>query len=228
MHAAGPDGAVYDQRADRLRTAFNRELLDREKGIYIDGIHADGKRSPKTSLHASSFSLHFGLVPEENVGSVVALIRKERLNCGLYGAPYVIMGLYRSGQSDLAYDLLTCKDKHSWHEMVRNGATTTMEAWAPELKWNTSWCHPACATPVWLVVEGLMGLTPGEPGWESVRVAPHIPEDLQYLEVRLPIPAGTMTARYEDGTGYTLTLPEGIDVVDDTPAAIPLVVRRSE
>jgi hypothetical protein len=228
MRDAGRDGTVYDRRADRLRAAFHRELLDPDKGICIDGIHPDGKQSPGRTLHASSFPLHFGLVPKDNVGSVVELIRQERLNCGLYGAPYLIMGLYRSGQSELAYDLLTCQDKHSWHEMLRNGATTTMEAWAPELKWNTSWCHPACATPIWLIVEGLMGLTPDRPGWKSVRVAPQVPQDLEYLEVRLPIPAGSMTARYEQGIGYTLTLPEGIDVVDETPCAIPLVVRRSE
>jgi len=227
MREAGREGAVYDRRADRLRAAFNRELLDPDKGIYLDGIHPHGKRSPKTTLHASSFSLHFGLVPKDNVDSVVELIRSERLNCGLYGAPYLIMGLYHAGRPELAYDLLTCKDKHSWHEMLRNGATTTMEAWAPELKWNTSWCHPACATPIWIIVEGLMGLTPDKPGWKSVRVAPHIPEDLKHLEVRLPIPAGSMTARYEQGIGYTLTVPDGIDVVDETPATIPLVVHRS-
>ena len=228
MHDAGRDGSVYDRRADRLRAIINTKLLDSDKGLYIDGIHADGRRSVKTTLHASSFPLHFGVVPEANVNNVVELIRRERLNCGLYGAPYMIMGLYRAGQADLAYDLLTCRDKHSWHEMLRNGATTTMEAWAPELKWNTSWCHPACATPIWLVVEGLMGLTPARPGWKSVRVAPHIPESLARLEIRLPISAGSMTARYEKGVGYTLTVPEGINVVDETPATIPLVVRRSE
>lgn len=228
MREVGRDGAAYDRRADRLRTAVNRELLDSNRGLYIDGIHPDGTRSPKTTLHASSFPLHFGLVPEDNLGDVIGLIRRKRLDCGLYGAPYLIMGLYQAGQSELAYDLLTCKDKHSWHEMLRNGATTTMEAWAPELKWNTSWCHPACATPIWLIVEGLMGLTPDEPGWRSIRVTPHIPEDLRHLEIRLPIPAGSMTARYEKGIGYTLTVPESIDVVDETPAAMRLVVRRSE
>jgi len=73
-----------------------------------------------------------------------------------------------------------------------------------------------------------MGLSPATPGWKSIRVHPQIPEGLERLEVQLPIPAGTMTARYEKGVGYTLTLPEGIDVVDETPATISLIVRRSE
>ena len=226
MRDAGRDGSDYEQRAARLRTAVNSKLLSQDRGLYLDGIHADGRLSAKTTLHASSFALHFDLVPEANVPGVVELIRHERLNCGLYGAPYVLMGLYRAGQADLAYELLTCKDKHSWHEMVRNGATTTMEAWAPELKWNTSWCHPACATPIWLIVEGLMGLAPASPGWKSLRVAPNIPKDLERLEVRLPIPSGSMTARYEKGVGYTLIVPKGVEVLDETPPEISVRVER--
>ena len=203
---------------------MNRRLIHPTKGIYIDGLHEDGTPSPKTTLHASSFALHFGVVPQANAAAVTELIRRHRLDCGLYGAPYLLSGLYDAGEDELAYELLTCRDKYSWHEMVRSGATTTMEAWAPELKWNTSWCHPACATPIWLIVQKLMGLQPCEPGFSTIRVNPRFPESLEWIEVRFPTVAGPVQARYEKGNGYRLTVPANLRVVDDTPEAIPLSV----
>ena len=102
-----------------------------------------------------------------------------------------------------------------------------MEAWAPELKWNTSWCHPAGGTPVWLMVERLMGLLPAAPGFRTLRVAPQLPQDLEWIEVRFPTVSGPVAARYENGKGYRLTVPEGMRVIDGTPDSIQLTVVRA-
>ncbi len=227
MRVAGRDGSRYDQRAQRLCQAMNQRLWDAEKGVYIDGIHEDGAPSPKTTLHASAFPLHFGVARKADAAGIVELIRRERLNCGIYAAPYVLSGLWNVGQGELAYELLTCKDKRSWHEMIRSGATTCMEAWAPELKWNTSWCHPAGGTPVWLVVDRLMGLRPAEPGFRTLRAAPQLPQDLKWVEVRFPTVSGAVEARYEKGKTYRLTVPKDMRVIDDTPDGIELMVVRA-
>lgn len=224
MRIAGRDDSRYDQRADGVRKAMNERLFDARNGVYIDGIHEDGTPSHKSTLHASVFALHFGVAREADASRIVELIRRERLNCGIYAAPYLLSGLWNVGEAELAYDLLTCTDKHSWHEMLRSGATTTMEAWAPELKWNTSWCHPAGGTPVWLVLDRLMGLRPAAPGFRALRVTPQFPEDLQWIEVRFPTASGTVEARYEKGKNYRVTVPEGMRVIDDTPHSIELTV----
>jgi len=226
MRTASRDGSSLDRRADRLREAMNKRLLNAEKGVYIDGIHEEGTPSPKASLHASAFPLHFGVAHKAQAARIVELIRRERLNCGIYAAPYVLSGLWNVGEGHLAYELLTSKDKHSWHEMLKSGATTSMEAWAPELKWNTSWCHPAGGTPIWLIVERLMGLRPAEPGFRTLRVSPQLPEDLDWIELRFPTAAGTVEARYEKGKGYRLIVPEDMRVIDDTPQSIELTVIR--
>ncbi len=101
-----------------------------------------------------------------------------------------------------------------------------MEAWAPELKWNTSWCHPAGGTPVWLIAQRLLGLEPAEPGFRSLRVHPRLPDGLQWIEVRFPTVAGPIEARYEKGKGYRVTVPEGMRVVDETPESVELTVTQ--
>lgn len=206
--AAGRDGTQFERRAQSLRTAFVQALLDKDRGLFRDGAE-----STNCSLHANGYALCFGLVPERCKAKVIELIREQRLNCGIYGAPYFIEACYRAGEPELAYDLMiTNPDKHSWQEMLRSGATTTMEAWAPELKWNTSWCHPAGATPVYLIVTYLLGLSPAAPGWTRMRVDPRIPSALEHVDIRFAVPQGTVRARFDRDTGYRLEAPEGVEV----------------
>jgi alpha-L-rhamnosidase len=167
------------------------------------------------------------LVPEPNRAAVIDLIRRQRLNCGIYGAPYFIAALFQNDQAELAYDLLTCKDVNSWHQMIAEGATTTFEVWSADQKVNASLCHPAGGTPVWLIIEHLMGLSPAEPGFKALRVAPRFPAKLDSIDVTFPTVAGTITARYKRGEGYFLTVPAAMRVVDETPESAPLKVVSS-
>ena len=219
--AVGRDGTPYAQKANRLYETF-QSLLDVKTGTYRDGVG-----SQHHALHASAFPLHFGLVPKAQQGSVTEFLRQKRLDCGLYAAPYVLAGLYGAGEGELAYELLTCCDKHSWHEMVRSGATATMEAWAPELKWNTSYCHPACATPIWILITKTFGITPSEPGWKSVHLAPQIPSSLEQIEVRFPTVAGPISASYQKSRGLKLSIPEGMRISNESlPARVEVITEK--
>jgi hypothetical protein len=116
------------------------------------------------------------------------------------------------GQHELAYDLLTSRDNHSWAEMLRHGATAPLEAWAPDQKWNTSFCHPCGGTPIYLLVRYVMGLQPALPGWKAVKVTPQLPAKLERMKVQFPTMAGPIVAEYEKVKGYCLTVPKGVDV----------------
>ncbi|MBN2309618.1 MAG: family 78 glycoside hydrolase catalytic domain [Candidatus Hydrogenedentes bacterium] len=224
MRAAGRPGDAYDARAERVRTAFVERLLDGDTGVF-----RDGPASAHCSLHASGYALCFGLVPEANLPAVVDLVRTRRLDCGIYGAPYFVEGCYKAREHELAYDLMIAsRDTNSWYQMLASGATTTMEAWAPDLKWNTSWCHPAGATPVYLIIRYMLGLRPAEPGWRSVAVDPQLPAGLDWVSLRFPTVAGPIEARYEKGKPYRLTVPADVEV-EAGAAAVPVeVVHRGE
>jgi len=223
MRVAGQDGKTYDTKADRLQEAFGKRLLDPKTRLFRDGANSQNQ-----SLHASAFPLDFGLVSKENEPNVIEMIRRKRMDCGLYAATYVVEGCYKAGQGELAYDLMTSKDKHSWAEMIRSNATTPMEAWAPELKNNTSFCHPACGTPIYLITTYLMGLEPVEPGWKTIRVSPQIPETPDEIELTFPIPSGSVAAKYTKADGYHLTVPTGTRVVIESPDSIPVKVHYVE
>ena len=224
MRVAGRSDTAYMAKADRLRETFNAVLLDTASGLYIDGLYEDGTRSPQRSLHASGFPLYFELVPDIHRAAVIDLIRKQRLNCGIYGAPYFIAALFQNNQAELAYDLLTCADIRSWGQMLKEDATTVFEAWGKDQKWNTSLCQPAAGLPVWLIIKHMMGLSPEEPGFKKLRVEPRFPHALNSAEITFPTVSGTITARYKQGEGYFITVPDAIDLCFQATEGIPIKV----
>ncbi len=216
------DSEPYERKAERVREAFISHLLDKEARLFVD---APG--SKHSSLHANALPLAFGLAPEESVPAIVSLLREKRLSCGVYIAPFVIEACYRAGEPELAYDLLTSKDEHSWHEMLKHGATTCMEAWGPDQKWNTSWCHPWSSSPVYLVSERVAGLYPAEPGWRRIAFEPNMPDAMDHFTFHLAIPQGVVALRYTRQEGYGLTVPPGVPVRSEVPGDTPVVITHA-
>ncbi len=208
----GRDGKAYDKHADKVAAGFAAKLADSKTGLYVD---APG--SKHSSLHANAIPLYFGLTAGADKDKMLGLIREKRLSCGVYIAPYVIEACFRNGAAELGYDLLTSTDEHSWREMLKNGATTCMEAWGPDQKKNASWCHAWSSSPIYLLAGDVMGLSPAAPGWTRIRIAPPVLQDLPEMRLRVPIPQGEVIVRHLPGKGYVAMVPEGIEV--DVPSA---------
>jgi hypothetical protein len=193
--------------ARQVGRSMVRCLRDGASGLFVDRVG-----SAHCSLHASAIALKVGLVPPADLAAVANLLRRKRLNCGVYFAYFVLKGLYASGHSQLAYDLITGRDEHSWHTMLKAGATTCMEAWGPDQKWNTSWCHPWSSAPISMIATELMGLTPALPGWRRIRFGPQPPAGLEWAELAVSTPFGQVSARFDqrgDAIVYRLDVPRG-------------------
>lgn len=219
--ALGRDGAAYDARAEHVAQGFAKTLANPATGLYLD---APG--SQHSSLHANAIPLCFGLEAGVDRDKLLALIAERRLSCGVYIASYVIEACFKNGAGDLAYDLLTSEDTHSWNEMLRNGATTCMEAWGPDQKKNCSWCHPWSSCPIYLLAEYVLGLSPAQPGWKAIQVAPVPIKDLPEMTLTLPHPAGSITAHYQPGAGYTVTAPAGVQVEPKAAEGVSIMIRN--
>jgi hypothetical protein len=170
--------------SERMRLGINQKLYNGDTGLFVD---ATG--SQHSSLHANALPLFFGLTPPKGFEPLCDLIMKKRLNCGVYFAYFVIEGLYRQGFDKEAADLLRGTDEHSWVNMIREGATTSMEAWGKDQKWNTSWCHPWSSSPIYFYTSRFMGISTDRLCDGKLIITPHIPEDISSLSVRIPIPS---------------------------------------
>lgn len=206
------------KRADELETIY----LEMGKSIVTytynrkTGLFTDTPDSENSSIHANALQLFFGLEVPGGYKPIVDMLMKKRLNCGVYFSYFVIKGLYNIGEDECASNLLLGKDEHSWYNMLKSGATTCMEVWGPDQKWNTSWCHPWSSSPIYFYTAEIMGIKCGNPGMNTLIITPKIPSELDSAKIKIPTPHGTVYASFvrdSENTVYIVKAPESIDII---------------
>ena len=190
------------------------KLFDERRGCYIDGLDpATDLPSTHASLHANMLPLAFGLVPEPDVPRVADFVAGRGMACSVYGAQYLLDGLFDAGRDRESLALLTATHDRGWLHMSRDvGSTITLEAWDAAYKPNLDWNHAWGAVPVNVIPRKLMGIEPLEPGFTRVRVRPRI-GGLTWATIRHPSPRGPidLAVKAADGTWEAaLELPDGI------------------
>ena len=185
------DSVLFHDLAKKVRNTFNNILIDQEKGIYIDG-----EGSSHSSLHANMLPLAVGLVPDEYQDSVIAFIKSRGMACSVYGAQYLMEGLYKKGEAEYAKGLLTATHDRSWWNMIKSGSTITMEAWDMKYKPNSDWNHAWGAVPANIIPRYLWGIRPTKPGFSEAIIQPQI-TDLSFSEIKFPTIRGPIEAKFK-------------------------------
>ena len=180
------DAETFRAQARETRASFQRAFFDAGRGLYLDG---EGARH--ASLHANAVALAFDLVPEERVGGVADWVESRGMSCSVYFSQYLLEALYRTGRGEAALKLLAAEGDRSWMGMMKQGATITMEAWNARVKPNLDWNHAWGAVPLNVISRFVLGVTPLEPGFAKVRVAPR-PGWLKKVSASIPTVRGTI------------------------------------
>ena len=225
------------RRYEGVRDAFD-VFWDEGRGVYIDHI-VDGVPQRPAAQHPGAAALWAGLVPAERIDRVVAGITdRSRLikhsfvmdpvtpTGGSTGYQYMLTGypapewdaetqmveaepffrfvvhagLARAGRADLVADL--CRD---WKVFLDAGETSWPECWTGGTR-----CHGWSSTPTADLVRFVLGITPAEPGYASVRVAPNL-GDLEWARATVPTPHGPITV--EARADGTVTIDSPVPVV---------------
>ena len=216
------DAAAYRVKASLLYQAFNAKLFDAERGVYVDG-----EGSTHASLHANMMALAFDLVPQERLDSVVDHVLSRGMACSVYGAQYLLEGLYRAGRADEAFALLTSKEVRSWYNMIRVGSTITLEAWDDRYKPNQDWNHAWGAVPGNIIPRYLLGVRPLEGGFGKVLVRP-MPGPLERAQATIPTIRGTIDLSIVNEPGEPFELKLSIPANMEARVEVPLPGGRGE
>lgn len=180
----------FKLRTEKSKKAIQKDLFDEEQGVYVDGVG-----TKHASLHANMLPLAFGLVPDRNIKSVVNFMKSRGMACSVYGAQYLMEALYNAGESKYALELMTSKGKRSWYNMIREGATITMEAWGYNYKNNLDWNHAWGAAPANIIPRYLWGIQPKTSGYAVATIKPQL-ENLQSSSIVVPTLRGQIKAAY--------------------------------
>lgn len=184
------EALAFESQALKVKKAINSILLDKVRGVYTDGEGTD-----HASLHANMMPLAFNIVPEAFIPSVVDFIKSRGMACSVYGAQYLLDGLYNAGEDDYALELMTATHDRSWWNMIAIGSTITLEAWDMKYKPNADWNHAWGAVPGNVIARKMWGIAPQKPGAGIISIAPQL-STLKNSEIEVPFLGGIVKASY--------------------------------
>lgn len=202
------DATAYAHRAVALRTAINRNLLDRAAGRYRDGLGTS-----HTAQHASAFPGALGVADAADLTVLGAWLSTGGMRVSVYGAQFLLDALYRCGRGAAAHALLTGRAQASWLHMIDDlGATMTTESWDPAIKPNTTFSHAWGSAPANVVGRRVAGVEVLSPGAALVLVAPQ-PGPIAQFSATVPSVRGPVVVSMDRRTGFNLavTLPPNTD-----------------
>ena len=122
----------------------------------------------------------------------------------IYYSYYTFRAYEKLGRWADAYRLR----QYNWTDQLALHAST----WFESGPGNRSDCHAWGAWIMCDLLTSLLGITPAEPGFARVRVAPNT-LGLPWARGAMPTVRGTIAAAFErdgDAVRYSLTLPEGV------------------
>lgn len=203
------DADRYANLADEIGTAFHERFWDTDRGCYRTG---ETEAYRQTS---NVFPLAFGIVPESNERQVVDRLVEDvmethdgHLNTGFHGTKYLLPTLAAYGHVDVAYEIASRDTHPSWgYWIVENDATALYESW--ELH-SRSRDHPSYGSIDAFFYGTLAGITPAEPGYQRVRIRPHLPEALNAAGATVETVRGIVASvweRTDDGVRLEVRIP---------------------
>jgi alpha-L-rhamnosidase len=210
------DAEFFKTRAEKVKAAFNNILLDKEKGVYVDG-----EGVAHSSLHANMFPVAFGLAPEEYYDSILNLLKSKGMACSPYGAPYLLTAIYKLGDPDYGFNLITAETDRSWMNMINFGSTMTSEAWDIKYKGNMTWNHAWGASPAYIISRKLMGIEPLEPAFKKIQIKPQ-PGNLRQGKIKSPTIRGPVMVSFENDPGKSFLLDFQIPANTTARVAVPI------
>lgn len=185
------DAKFYYEKAKQVYNSFQKVFKNPATGLVKDGDSTD-----HSSLHANMFALAFGLVPKNDIDTVVSFIKTRKMACSVYGAQFLLDALYDNNEGNYALTLLDATTQRSWYNMIRSGSTITMEAWDKVYKPNLDWNHAWGAAPANIIVRDMMGIKPLKPGFSSFQVKPQL-GNLSFAELKTPTIKGEILVSYK-------------------------------
>lgn len=197
------DAAEYRAAMEKVYAAFNAKFYKPEAGIYQTDYWTQIGTRTRYRQTDNLVALRFGLVPEENVRTVVdnlvADIREKdyHLDTGCVGTRYILPVLCDYGYSDIAYRIVTQTTYPSWGYWLENGATSTWEMWEATTR---SYDHYFLGTYDEWFYSHLAGVTDIADGYRSFSVKPGIMGDLTSAGTAIDTPRGRLESGWTLGT----------------------------
>jgi len=201
------DYEKYSGLAEKIKNAINTKYLNRETGIYGNGL--------QTEL---SVALYWGIVPDSLIGKVAENLANrviqdnKHIDVGLLGTKAILNALSENGYAELAYEVALQETYPSWGWWIKNGATTLYENWDITSDRDLSMNHIMFGEIGAWFYKGLGGIFPDpeNPGFKNIILKPNFISALDHFEASHDCPSGKIISKWEknsDNIKYDVSVP---------------------
>lgn len=184
--------------ADRVKTAFRDNLLDKESGA----VHGNTQTG-------QAMALFYGMLTEEEKPKALELLLKYideaggHFNTGVLGGKVLYRVLAENGKVDLAYNMIVRPDFPSYGNWIKRGATTLWEAFRPEGGWIPSLNHHFWGDVSAWFYTYLAGIRVNPTGRDTsnLDIKPLFPEKLDSVKAYHDTPHGRIAVNWRKNGG---------------------------
>ena len=216
------DIPAYNELAQKVKEAYNKMFLNAETGQYANN-----------TVTANLVSLMQGLVPDSLQAKVFANVVEKTKNefdshvsTGLIGIQFLMRGLTRNGEKELAYTIATNRSYPSWGYMIDKGATTIWELW------NGDTANPAMNSGNHVMLlgdlmswyfEDLAGIKSDsqQVGFKKIIMEPCFPENLDWVDASTETLYGKVASHWQktaEGLKWEVEIPANTTALIRIPA----------
>jgi alpha-L-rhamnosidase len=200
------DARRYSLLAENIREAFNKEWLDRESNQYATG-----------SQTANLLPLAMGIAPRVNEEAVLKNVIRD----------IMIDSLAQRGYAETMFKVATQTTYPGWGYMVEKGATTIWEAWGRSKGQESMIMWATIDEFFYNDLAGINGpeyYGPGDvkPGFEEIRIKPHVLGDLTYAKASIRTVRGWVRSAWLKKDN-SITLKVTIPVNSDAEVSVPKI-----
>ena len=206
--------ARYQQLRTEIRTAFNRELWNENKGLYRDGKPFQTHVPPSQWLpadqemetfsgQANTLAVLYDLVPDSaRARAVMSKVMEEKpaLNIQPYFMHFVFAALDHCGLFEGHFQ----KQLARWK--INPATQSFREMWD-----NGDFSHAWGGTPLLQMSGRVLGISPQTPGFEVIAIRPTL-GDLKWAKGTIPTPHGPVKVAWnltKNGWQLEVTIPNG-------------------
>lgn len=184
-----------ETEAEKYETVRN----DANAAIIKHFYNADTHDFCEDIQGANSFALDIRLGDETTLKNTVEKYKSlGQFDTGIFGTDLLIRALFKNGEAQLAFDLLTSEGEISFYNMKRYGATTLWENWDG----CDSRCHPMFGAVTEYFFSGLLGIKKVyEAGFDEVSVCPPVIKGLDNFSGTLGTANGSITVKVTTENG---------------------------
>ena len=214
----GDRAKIYKDKAEKIKSAINTHLFDKEKALYVGGLNTPNKVKeyewlPKNTdvvyylKQANVLAVLFEIAPKEQRKGILEYVLKDLSIYEMqpYFYYFLLLALYKEGMfSQYGLDLI-----RRYKSLLDKCSKGLSEAWE---NMKCDYSHAWGAAPAYILKKALSGIEIKEPGFKAISLSPQL-FDLDSADFEITTPYGDIEISLKKGQEPKISIPKEIKLI---------------